>query len=102
MRRQRRRMRAFYRTRESRVHPVRPRRIGETDAAPDEARRYGYGLGARRSGVAEFRAGPATGELRDRQFSSNPRADKNSAKGEQTRTSPRQALKFGSIFPRDR
>ena len=53
MRGQRRGMLAVYRTGESRVHPVQPRRDEQAHAAADETRRYRHGTGARRVGVAE-------------------------------------------------
>ena len=55
MRGQCRRLRALYRTRQPGLYPVQPRRVGQADAAADEARRYGDGLGARCRGAAEHR-----------------------------------------------
>ena len=77
--RQRRRMRAIYRAGQSGLHPVRPRRVGQADAAADEVRRYGHGLGAGRGGAARDRAGQGDRELRDRCVPSDHRERSTSA-----------------------
>ena len=63
---QRRRMRAVYRARQSRLHPVQPRRVEKVDSAADEMRRYGHRPRARRRRAAKPRNRPRPRQLRYR------------------------------------